>query len=124
MAVWLSTKLARLDLVLVSPYLRAEQTWQDCQAALPKVKKMICEEGLTPYGDSEQVATYLRALISIEHPQSVLVVSHLPLVNYLAAEFDHTARSLSFSTSAICQIEFDPFTETAKVVDFKTVSSL
>ena len=121
MAAWLANRLPKLDLVLVSPYLRAQQTWQDCQPYLPDAARVMQEPGITPYGDSEQVASYLRALISIENPASVLVISHLPLVNYLTLALSPQANLLPFTTSAICQLDYNPKTEKATLVACKTV---
>ncbi len=118
MATWLSSKLAKdkLDLVLVSPYLRAQQTWQVCKAALPMAKKVITDEGITPYGHSSDIATYLRALISVENPKTVLLVSHLPLVGYLTAEFEKGISAPMFPTSGVACIDYDPESQKSRLL--------
>ncbi len=118
MASWLSSKLVdnKLDLVLVSPYLRAQQTWQACQQTLPMAKKVITDEGITPYGHSGDVATYLRALISVENPKTVLLVSHLPLVGYLTAEFEKGIGAPMFPTSGIACIDYDLASQKSRLV--------
>ena len=120
MAKWLNTQLDSLELVLVSPYLRAQQTWESVAPNLPKAKKVLTEEGITPYGDSEQTATYLKALINIEQPKSLLLISHLPLVNYLTTEFDPSQQSLVFSTSAIAQLNYDLQSDKAELMTLQS----
>ncbi|MDD1792412.1 phosphohistidine phosphatase SixA [Enterovibrio makurazakiensis] len=126
MARWLSQQLpdGNLDLVLVSPYLRAQQTWAACQTVMPTAKKVLTDEGITPYGDSEHVASYLRALIAVEKPSSVLLVSHLPLVGYLTAEFDADNQAPMFPTSSVSCIEFDPISEKSEVLWLKSPAQL
>lgn len=117
MASWLSPQLNNeLDLVLVSPYLRAQQTWAACLPLLPSAKKVMIEDGITPYGQSEDVAIYLRALIGLEQPQSILLVSHLPLVGYLTAEFEQGIHAPMFPTSGISCIDYDVATEKSQLI--------
>lgn len=124
MASWLATQLNSLDIVLVSPYIRAQETWQSCISVLPKAGKVLTEEGITPYGDSAHVSTYIKALISIENPSNILIISHLPLVGHLSTEFDVSVAPLSFPTSAICQIEYDPVSALGEVQSLQTPHSL
>ncbi|OEE68132.1 phosphohistidine phosphatase SixA [Enterovibrio norvegicus FF-33] len=126
MARWLANELpeGKLDLVLVSPYLRAQQTWNACQTVLPTAQKVLTEDGITPYGDSEHVASYLRALVTVDHPASILLVSHLPLVGYLTAEFAVDMQAPMFPTSSIACIELDAVSEKSDVRWLKSPSQL
>ncbi|KXF81341.1 phosphohistidine phosphatase SixA [Enterovibrio coralii] len=126
MARWLANELpdGKLDMVLVSPYLRAQQTWQGCSTVLPSPKRVLTEEGITPYGDSEHVASYVRALADVESPASILLVSHLPLVGYLTAEFAPDMQPPMFPTSSISCVDFDPETGASDVMWLKTPSQL
>ncbi|NLS13270.1 phosphohistidine phosphatase SixA [Vibrio sp. SM6] len=94
------------DKVLVSPYIRAQQTWQELNQSL-SAKEVQLSADITPYGDAEAVFDYLSALIELEKPQQLLLVSHLPLVGYLTAELVPSMAPLMFATSAIAAIEFD-----------------
>lgn len=125
-ARWLAQALpdGKLDLVLVSPYLRAQQTWQACENVLPPAKRVLTEDGITPYGDSEHVASYLRALVSVDAPSSILVVSHLPLVGYLTAEFDADMQPPMFPTSSVSCIDYDAATGKSEVLWMKSPSQL
>jgi hypothetical protein len=59
--------------------LRAQQTWEAIQACLPVPAQIEDVHDLVPYGRSEVVTDYLRAL----DDEYVLIISHLPLVGYI-----------------------------------------
>ncbi len=109
MATWLNQQLdgQGIDKVLVSPYLRAQQTWQVCAPLLPDAKEVITEEEITPFGQSDRVYDYLNATIEVEKLDVVLVVSHLPLVGYLTNEWVQEGQPPMFATSAMALIEVD-----------------
>ncbi len=118
MAIWLNAKsvgiggvpdiyhVKDIDRVLVSPYLRAEQTLQTVRGALtlPDEEDILPE--LTPGGDTALVAAYLQALAK-EGTSAALVVSHLPLVGYLVADLCPGECAPMFATSAIASVELD-----------------
>lgn len=91
MANWLKGQKVDIERVLVSPFLRAEQTLDvvgDCMN-LPAQVDVLPE--LTPCGDVGLVSAYLRALAN-EEIGSVLVISHLPLVGYPYLSFVRAKR--------------------------------
>lgn len=104
MAAWLNTKSVDIERVLVSPYLRAEQTLAMVREALtlPEGEEVLPE--LTPGGNAEQVGSYLQAL-AMQGVSSVLIVSHLPLVGYLVAELCPGECPPMFATSAIANVD-------------------
>ncbi|MDC9582553.1 phosphohistidine phosphatase SixA [Xenorhabdus sp. PR6a] len=110
MAGWLSQQPSGIDCVLVSPYIRAEQTLKVVRenVALPDNEEILAE--LTPSGDAALVASYLHVLLTQGH-QSVLVVSHLPLVGYLVSELCPGQTPPMFATSSIACVELDHQTE-------------
>lgn len=101
---WLNTKSVDIERVLVSPYLRAEQTLATVREALtlPEGEEVLPE--LTPGGNAEQVGSYLQAL-AMQGVSSVLIVSHLPLVGYLVAELCPGECPPMFATSAIANVD-------------------
>lgn len=105
MARWLAPQLTdSLSLVLHSNYLRARQTWQVIAPELPEAA-MVEESGeITPYGDPALVASYLGALAA-QH-DSILLVSHLPLVGYLVQSLCPAAGAPMFATSGLACIEW------------------
>ncbi|WP_063927647.1 phosphohistidine phosphatase SixA, partial [Enterobacter asburiae] len=77
MATWLNGQKVDIERVLVSPFLRAEQTLEvvgECMN-LPTSVDVLPE--LTPCGDVGLVSAYLQALCN-EGVASALVISHLP----------------------------------------------
>ncbi|WP_299014939.1 phosphohistidine phosphatase SixA [uncultured Photobacterium sp.] len=115
MAFQLASQLSDgIDLVWVSPYLRAQQTWSVMAKHLPQPKRLMTVDEITPYGDAEDVAAYLKAMIAVERPESVLLVSHLPLVGYLTSELAPGLQPPMFRTSAIAAVEYFPDSEQAE----------
>ncbi|MBV4365617.1 phosphohistidine phosphatase SixA [Erwinia sp. BNK-24-b] len=106
MAGWLNGQTVDIERVLVSPYLRAEQTLTTVREALilPAEQEVLPE--LTPGGDPGLVACYLQALAK-EGVKSVLVISHLPLVGYLVSELCPQEAPPMFATSAIASVTLD-----------------
>ncbi|MFB9134849.1 phosphohistidine phosphatase SixA [Vibrio olivae] len=105
----------QFDLVLVSPYVRAQQTW-NAIAQYFEADKVETSEDITPYGDSEQVFDYLQARIDVDSLESVLIVSHLPLVGYLTAEFVTDITPPMFSTSGLTCIDYDHSAQRGEIV--------
>lgn len=72
----------RIDKVFCSPKTRARQTAAIVQkiadlAIAPEILEELC-----PSGDCEQICSYIEA--SVDENETLLLVSHLPLVAYLA----------------------------------------
>lgn len=99
--------ITHFDHVLVSPYLRAQQTWKAVNSYFSS-SAIEHYNGITPYGDCDQVYDYLLALLKTQ-PQieSLLVISHLPLVSYLVSELVYGQTPPAFATSMMVGIEFD-----------------
>lgn len=109
MANWLQSQLPQVDLVLVSPYLRAQQTWQAISDLFPGAKVETVAE-LVPHGRVSRVVDELLALQN--DIGTVLVISHLPLVGYLVAELCPVQVPPMFVTSAMVAVEIDNSTGT------------
>lgn len=107
MANWLNSQTPDIERVLVSPYLRAQQTLATVREAFPLPESQDVLPELTPGGDPEMVGCYLQALAN-EGVKSALVISHLPLVGYLVSELCPKEAPPMFATSAIACVEFDP----------------
>lgn len=105
MARWLAPQLGgKLDRVIHSNYLRAKQTWQSICSELPKAGAVEESGDITPYGDPAFVASYLTTLAA-KH-DSILMVSHLPLVGYLVQSLCPAAGAPMFATSGLACIEW------------------
>ncbi|KLN96851.1 phosphohistidine phosphatase SixA [Moellerella wisconsensis] len=106
MAQWLEARQPHVDKVLVSPYLRAQQTLEVLTRSLTLPAEAEVMPQLTPSGNEEYIASYIGALAS-EGINAILIVSHLPLVGYLVAQLCPAEQPPMFSTSSIASIQFD-----------------
>lgn len=104
-----------VDRVFVSPYLRAQETWQEVSAYVSADAVELCDD-ITPYGQSDCVYDYLMALKKTTKLDSLLIVSHLPLVGYLTSEFVKDVSPPMFPTSGLVCIDFDPETEQGQLL--------
>lgn len=106
MASWLKDQQVDIKRVLVSPYLRAEQTMGVVKEVMNLPSNVDVLPELTPGGDVGLAGDYLHMLAK-EGVESVLVISHLPLVGYLVAELCPGEAPPMFTTSAIASVTLD-----------------
>ncbi|GGB10179.1 phosphohistidine phosphatase SixA [Agarivorans gilvus] len=105
MGHFLSEKMTHLDYLLVSPYVRAQQTWQCLSSLLPKPEQTVELKELSPSGDEQAVVALINEL-AIEKPMGkVLVISHLPLVGFLVDGLVPEVGAPLFSTAAVAELE-------------------
>ncbi len=106
MATWLKGQKVDIERVLVSPFLRAEQTLDVVKEAMSLPVKTEVLPELTPCGDIGLVSDYLHVLAR-DGVSAVMVISHLPLVGYLVAELCPGETPPMFSTSAIACVTIE-----------------
>ncbi|MDG1731693.1 MAG: phosphohistidine phosphatase SixA [Thalassotalea sp.] len=107
MAKWLKIENQAIDLILVSPYIRAQQT---AKALLDELQVEIALETIsfiTPEGNAKDVHDYIDGLLASSSYQNILIVSHMPLVCYLTAELTAESHCPLFQTASIAKIEYD-----------------
>jgi len=107
-AEWLKSAIIKIEKtaierVLVSPYLRAQQTLHVVQQVIETQQINVLAE-LTPAGNETLVADYLH-ILQQQEVSSVLIVSHLPLVGYLVSELCPNEAPPMFMTSSIVSID-------------------
>lgn len=107
MAEWLGNKQPTIEALIVSPYLRALQTQATLAQHFTALPKATILNDLVPAGDPAKVSDYLHAQ-ALSGIQSVLVVSHLPLVGYLVANLCPGEAPPMFATAGIAYIDYDP----------------
>ena len=105
MAGLLSNHISQLDLVLVSPYLRAQQTWEVVSKHLPKARKCVVLDDITPAGDPRRAADVILAYAEQYKADTVLVITHIPIVGFLVSELVAGVEPPIFATSAFVQID-------------------
>lgn len=106
MAVYLADKGVVFDAVIVSPYLRAQQTWKAVSTFFPPVNNIQIIKQLTPSGSAFKSVNEIMAL-QIAGVEVLLVVSHLPLVGYIIGELAPEAGVPAFSTSSVGHLQLD-----------------
>ncbi len=110
MADWLENKQLKLVQVLVSPYIRAQQT---CDIVTEDLRSnIITVDFITPAGDARQVHDYIDGLISeldvnASNQTTILIVSHMPLVSYLVAQLTQSMNTPIFATAGIAHIDYN-----------------
>lgn len=105
--LWLKQQTSGFDLVLVSPYIRAQQTQQIICDMIEAPTRLETTEDLVPEGSVENIHDYIDAAIQLYHPKNILLVSHMPLVSYLVEELSIEHISPIFPTAGIAYIEYD-----------------
>lgn len=106
MAVYLADNNVSFDAIFVSPYLRAQQTWESLQPFFPQTVAAQTLDFLTPNGSVRRSVDEILAL-QVAGVKSLLIVSHLPLVGYLVGELVPAAGVPAFITSSVAHIELD-----------------
>lgn len=97
----------QFDKVLVSPYVRAQQTFEQVNLAFNGRLDGLPEtwEALTPDGSSVLVKDYLEILAE-QGINNLLIVSHLPLVGEIADALCESRPAISFATATIALIDW------------------
>lgn len=119
MAQCLASDVGTVDCVLSSPFLRAKQTTELVLQYVDYHELVTCAD-ISPYGDPQQVCEYISVLVSEKKLESLLIVSHLPLVSFMVEELVPGAGCPIFSTSAIACLEFDVETQRAELLAMKS----
>lgn len=116
---WLAKRLVRqgisLDKILVSPYLRTQQTLAELLSGMQAVgglqsfanlsDKVEVWDGITPSGVVDKVLNYLDFLRA-EGMQNALIISHLPLVYDLVQGLTDYQHSVQFYPAVMAEIEW------------------
>lgn len=102
-----------LDKIIVSPYLRTQETWGEVEKGIQAVgfnqsfaNVIETWDGITPGGSPEQVSDYLTFLES-EGAKHVLLISHLPLVFDLVQHLTQYQQSVHFYPAVLAEIEWN-----------------
>lgn len=102
----------RFDKVIVSPYVRTQETLHLIEQGLqavgfsqPLAEVVETWEGITPDGDPHTVQDYL-AFLREEGAKNVFIISHLPLVFDLVQQFTQFQESVHFYPAVITQLEW------------------
>ncbi|WP_028117490.1 phosphohistidine phosphatase SixA [Ferrimonas senticii] len=105
MAQQLSDAFAEVELVLVSPYLRARQTWGEIADYCPNAKVIEIVDELVPESDPALSASIIKAYASVKQLDKVLVVAHMPLLGFLLSELLPGQEPLLFATASVTELQ-------------------
>lgn len=95
----------QFDLIIVSPYVRAQQTAK-CIIGNNKNAQVIESNLIIPEGNAQDAHNYLDGLLAEQAYKKVLIVSHMPLVSYLVAELTSDNYMPIFQTAALLKIDY------------------
>ena len=101
---WLIAQNQRFDLVLVSPFIRTQQTWNELVKQGLSTENVVELTELLPEADCDLAVSVIKAYA--DQVNSVLVISHLPLVCFLVEAFAVGEVPL-FATGAIANIQLE-----------------
>lgn len=104
---WLKQHEQKIDLAIVSPYVRAQETFSHVANELP-IEVIEESSDVTPESDAEEFAGVLLARLQIEPAESILVVSHMPFVCYLVSYLDSRIQPPLFPTAGIAVLDLEP----------------
>lgn len=107
-ARYLAAQVDKFDLVLVSPYIRAQQTWQIVSSFCPQPEVLQTVDELVPEASPEALHDFLDALIEQHQSDNILLVSHMPLVSYLVSELSTSKMAPIYMTAAVGHVSYDP----------------
>ena len=104
-----------IDLALVSPYQRAQETFQQVAEHVSIAEQMNCSD-IIPSGDIQLARDYIDVLLQ-EKPnvEGLLLVSHMPFVSYFLDYMCSHHYSMLFSAGAIAAIKYSPETGPGKL---------
>lgn len=118
---WIADHCRQFDLVLMSPYTRAIQTWQALSLAGIEAKRFEYLDELQP---DANVADSVAVLQAYAHGlEKVLVISHLPLVCYLVDELVAEACPL-FATGTTAHLKMTDFDHKGHIKEIISPSQL
>lgn len=102
---WLKSLGTPIDLAMVSPFLRAQQTFEQVQLHNTPIEQQTYSE-LVPEGDAADVQDLIDGILMDKTVDNLLIVSHMPLVCYLVDKLTQQHGPL-FATASIIHIEYD-----------------
>lgn len=107
MAKWIAENKIKFDQIIVSPFVRAQETAKLLSASLGDESLLNTLNFITPSGSAQQMHDYVDGVCVADKVKNLLIVSHMPLVSYLVAELTIDGNGPIFQTAAIAHIDYD-----------------
>lgn len=108
MASWLSQQHGHFDWVWSSPYLRTQQTAELMLAKQAKFSQLDLVADLVPEANAATFQSYLDACLTTKPDARILLISHMPLVSFLVAQFTDASQAPVFSPAQLACIDYQP----------------
>lgn len=96
-----------IDAVLVSPYLRTQETFHCVAKQIELRNKMDCDM-IVPDSDAVDFADYIQGYaMTDDAPQTLMIISHMPFVSLLADRLCYGFNARIFATADILVIDYN-----------------
>lgn len=105
-----ATLLQSVDYICISPFIRTQQTYNELLKSLPNCKeiKTVTTNKLVPSASVDDVISILESLNETDNTQSVLLISHQPLVGMLIDSLCNLETGCyRMGTAALAHIQLD-----------------
>jgi phosphohistidine phosphatase len=107
-----------LDLALVSPYVRTQETIASVLEFM-SASKVVETAAITPMQSPESVQDLIDGyLLADTQLKSLLLVSHMPLVSLLSDLLSHGFNAKIFDTADVLMIDYDVHSSCGKQIKF------
>lgn len=118
MAKWIEENTTLLDEIVVSPFVRAQQTAQILSDNLSSNTPHNTLNFITPSGSAQNMHDYIDGVSVANKVKSLVIVSHMPVVSFLVAELTFDNNSPIFQTAGIAHIDYDEKLMKGRLVGF------
>jgi phosphohistidine phosphatase len=123
MASWLTQQHGHFDWVWSSPYLRTQQTAELMLAKQADFSQLDLVTDLVPDANAASFQSYLDACLSTKPDARILLVSHMPLVSFLVAQFTEANQAPVFSPAQLACIDYKP-RQHGRLIELMTTNDL
>ena len=104
-----------IDLSLVSPFRRTQETFSQLVGQVEVVEHMTCGD-IVPSGDPQLALDYIDVILRDKPDlQGLLLVSHMPFVSYFLDYVCQHHYSMLFSAGAVAVVKYTPDAGPAKL---------
>ena len=107
MTKWLKNKNINIDQLLVSPFVRAQETAQYVVNGFDNNLAVTTLDYIIPSGSAQILHDYIDGVCASDNVKTLLIVSHMPLVSYIVAELTADNYAPIFQTTSIAHIDYD-----------------
>lgn len=124
MGKWLGKMAIAPDVFWVSPFIRAQQTFEELAKPLSYKTLKQTNNFITPSGSATEVHDLIDGELAVKDIKQLMLVSHMPVVSYLVSELTSHQQAPIFQTAGIVEINYDPESMTGEFVRMVSPSDL